>query len=299
MQKESLENQPNDENKENNASDSLQESDFYVPFVDESFPIEKSDDGNPPKSDMPSDVQEKNASKKLLSKRTMVSCIIILLLIPLTIFSGIFFLSDRKYYLISFLVVIETMIPFFLRFEGKKPQARELIVIAVLSAIAVAGRAVFFMLPQFKPVVALVIIAGVCFGAESGFLVGAITAFVSNFMFGQGPWTPWQMFALGIIGFLAGILFYKGFLKKTKLPLSIFGGLATLVIYGGIMNPASILIATSEISWGVILTSYATGFLFDLILSLSTIVFLLLLANPMIEKLDRIKLKYGILDEKE
>lgn len=70
------------------------------------------------------------------------------------------------------------MIPFFMVFEKRKPQARELIIIATLSAIAVAGRAAFFMLPNFKPVCAIVIIAGVCFGAESGFLVGAVSGFV-------------------------------------------------------------------------------------------------------------------------
>ena len=75
-------------------------------------------------------------------------------------------------------------------------------------------------MPQFKPVVALVIIAGVCFGGETGFLVGAVTGFVSNFFFGQGPWTPWQMFALGIVGFIGGILFKKGFLRKDVLYIS-------------------------------------------------------------------------------
>ena len=108
------------------------------------------------------------------------------------------------------------MIPFFMVFESRKPKARELIIISVLCAIAVSGRTAFFMTPQFKPVVAIVIISGVCFGGEAGFLVGAMTGFVSNFFFGQGPWTPWQMFCFGIIGFLAGILYKKGILKNNK-----------------------------------------------------------------------------------
>lgn len=141
------------------------------------------------------------------------------------------------------------MIPFAMVFENRKPQARELIVIAVLAAIAVAGRAAFFMLPQFKPVVAIVIIAGVSLGAEAGFLVGAVAGFVSNFFFGQGPWTPWQMFCFGIIGFLAGIFFKKGLLKKNKLSLCIFGGLATFFVYGGIINIGSLMMFTSEFSW--------------------------------------------------
>lgn len=148
--------------------------------------------------------------KRKLKKRTIAAAILILGLIPLTILFGVYFLNDRKYFIISFLIICYAMIPFFLTFERRKPQARELIIIAVLIAIAVAGRAAFFMLPQFKPVIAIVVIAAICFGAETGFLVGAMTGFVSNFFFGQGPWTPWQMFCFGIIGFLAGILFQKG-----------------------------------------------------------------------------------------
>ena len=155
-----------------------------------------------------------SVEKRKLSMRTITATIIILLIIPLTVYIGVFYLGNRKYYFISMLVILETMLPFVMIYEGRKPQARELIVIAVLCAIGVAGRAAFFMLPQFKPVVAIVIISGVAFGGEAGFLVGAMTGFVSNFFFGQGPWTPWQMFAFGIIGFLAGVLFRKGFLRR-------------------------------------------------------------------------------------
>ena len=143
-------------------------------------------------------------------------------------------------------------------FEQRKPQARELIIVSILCAIAIAGRAAFYMLPQFKPVAALVIIAGVCFGGETGFLVGAITGFVSNFFFGQGPWTPWQMFSFGIIGFISGVLFRKGFLRKSRASLCMFGFAATLVIYGGIMNPASVIIWQAEPNAAMIISSYIT-----------------------------------------
>lgn len=228
-------------------------------------------------------------------KRTLVAGIFILILIPLTIWFGIYFLDDRKYYFISLLIIIYTLIPFIMIFENRKPLARELIVIAVLAAIAVAGRAAFFMLPQFKPVVAIVIIAAICFGAESGFLVGAVAGFVSNFFFGQGPWTPWQMFCFGIIGFLAGVLFEKGVIKKTRLSLCIFGGAATLIIYGGIINIGSLLMFTSHFSWGALLTTYISGFWFDLVHAIATVFFLYFFSKPMIEKLDRIKIKYGLI----
>ncbi|WP_202128898.1 ECF transporter S component [Paenibacillus dendrobii] len=241
-------------------------------------------------------MQGNEPASKRLSRRTLWAAIFILVLIPATILLGVYVLNDRKYYFISLLIVLYTMVPFALVFEQRKPQARELIVIAVLTAIAVAGRGAFFMLPQFKPVVAIVIIAGVSLGAEAGFLVGAMTGFVSNFFFGQGPWTPWQMFCFGIIGFLAGILFKKGWLRKSKLSLCIYGGLATFVIYGGIINVGSLLMFTPEFSWPALLATYISGFWFDMVHAISTVFFLFIISRPMIEKLDRIKTKYGLIE---
>lgn len=240
---------------------------------------------------MPTELNE----SKSLKIRTKVASAIILLLIPLTIVGGMVFLDDRKYYIVSLLIITYTMIPFLMVFEKRKPQARELILISVLVAIAVAGRAAFFMVPQFKPVVAVVIIAGVCLGGEVGFLVGAMTGFISNFFFGQGPWTPWQMFCFGIIGFLAGVLFQKGLLKKTKIQLCIFGALTTFFIYGGLVDVWTILMATPDPSIGTAILVYGTALWFNVIHAAATVIFLFFLANPMIDKLERIKIKYGLI----
>ncbi len=231
-----------------------------------------------------------------LSKRTLAAAVLILLAIPITIYVGVFLLGNRKYYFISLFIMLETMIPFLMVFESRKPKARELVVISVLCAIAVGGRAAFFTTPQFKPVIALIIITGVCFGGETGFLVGAVTGFVSNFFFGQGPWTPWQMFAFGIIGFIAGIVFKKGYFKKTKISLCIFGFFATLFIYGGIINPASVIMWQSKITKEMIILSYVSGLPFDLIHAFSTAFFLWFISKPMIDKLERIKVKYGLIE---
>ncbi|MGI6108769.1 MAG: ECF transporter S component [Eubacteriaceae bacterium] len=233
---------------------------------------------------------------KKASKRMIVASLMILVLIPIFIWIGIRYLGDRRYYIVSMLIIVCTMLPFMMVFEGKKPQARELIIIAVLAAIGVAGRAAFFMLPQFKPVVAIVIISGICFGGEAGFLVGAVTGFVSNFFFGQGPWTPWQMFAFGIIGFLSGVLFMKGWLSTRKNVLCIYGGLVTLCIYGPIMNAASLFMWSQDITWAGLLSMLITGFPFDLVHALATVFFLSVFSQPMIEKLERIKKKYGMIE---
>lgn len=249
-----------------------------------------------PQKRIGSPVVQTARTERKLTKRTLISALLILLAVPLTIYIGIYYLGDRKYYFISLFIILETMIPFVMVFENRKPQARELVLISVLCAIAVAGRAAFFMLPQFKPVVALIIIVGVCFGGETGFLVGALTGFVSNFFFGQGPWTPWQMFAFGMIGFIAGILFRKGFLQKTKGSLCVFGFLATFFIYGGIMNPSYVIQSQTHPTLAMFITSYLSGAPFDLVHAVSTSFFLWFLSEPMIDKLERMKIKYGFLE---
>lgn len=236
------------------------------------------------------------SEKRRLSKRTILSAALILLLIPLTLFVGVFYLDGRRYYFISLLILLETMLPFFIVFEGRRPRARELVIIAVLCAIGVAGRAALFMLPQFKPVMAITIIAGVAFGAESGFLVGSMTMLVSNMMFSQGPWTPWQMFAMGIVGFLAGVLFRKGWLRRSRSSLCVFGSLCAIIIYGGIVNPAAALIWSHTLNWETLVTYCITGFPMDCVHAAATWIILWFIAEPMLEKLDRIKIKYGLME---
>lgn len=231
-----------------------------------------------------------------MRNRLLIASILILIIVPLTIFFGVFFLEDRKYYFISMMIIIYTMIPFIMVFEERKPQARELIVIGVLTAISVAGRVAFYWLPQFKPVVAITIISGVSFGAEAGFFVGALSGFVSNFFFSQGPWTPWQMFCFGIIGFISGVLVKFNILKKDRLSLCIFGGFSTFFIYGGIINFGSLLIF-SKFSLKGLVASYISGFWFVMVHSIATIVFLYVISQSMLEKLERIKIKYGLIKE--
>lgn len=239
-------------------------------------------------------MKEIENKKEEISKRTLISSIFVLLIVPLTIFMGVFVFDDRRYYFISILIILEILIPYFVSFSKKKPQARELVIISVLCALAVCSRAIMAMIPQVKPVLAIIIVAGICFGGETGFLVGAITAFVSNFYFGQGAWTPWQMLAMGMVGFVAGIVFKKGF-KKNRVTLAIYGFLSTIIIYGGILNPASVLLMMPEtVTLDAIIASCVMGLPYDLIFAVSTALFLWLLAEDMIFRIERIKTKYGL-----
>ena len=174
--------------------------------------------------------------KRGVSARNWIVWLAVLIAAPATLLVAWRF-GNRKYYLSSLLLIVYAMLPFFVRFEHKKPQARELVTIAVMSAVAVASRAAFIMVPFFKPLTGIVMITGMALGPEAGFLTGAISGFVSNFIFGQGPWTPWQMFAFGVAGFLAGVLAKKGWLTAEKrLPAGLFGGLLVLLLIGPILG---------------------------------------------------------------
>lgn len=234
-----------------------------------------------------------------LTRRDLLTGAAFIVLVPVLIFYGAYGLGDRSFLLISLVILACAMLPFFYLFERRKPHAREIVTIAVMSAIAVAGRAAFYALPQFKPVAAIVIIAGICLGAQSGFLVGALSAFVSNFFFGQGPVTPWQMFAFGMIGFLAGILFSRSSLKYSRVVLCIFGGLFTFVLYGGIVNLGSMVISGMPPTLPSYLAFCAAGVPFDLIHAAATVVFLFFLSQPMIKKLERMKTKYGMMQQED
>ena len=142
-----------------------------------------------------------------LTRRTWAALAILLLAIPALMAVFVCVWDERKYYLTSLLLVGLMFVPFVLRFEGRRPQARELVLLSTMTALAVAGRAAFYWLPQCKPVCAIVILTAVAFTPEAGFVTGAAAGLISNFFFGQGPWTPWQMLGFGLVGFVGGVLF--------------------------------------------------------------------------------------------
>lgn len=233
-----------------------------------------------------------------MKKSKILSILTIFVLIPATLYLGAH-LTGSGYYLTSTLVVLETMLPFFLMFEGRKPQARELVTIAVMAALAAASRAAFAFFPSFKPITAIVMLTGIAFGAEAGFLTGAISAFASNFIFGQGPWTPWQMMAYGVGGFLAGVLFYKnrpaekGILRAVF--LAVYGFVTILLVVGPLMDLGSVFLAGSKITPSFVAAVLASGVPVNLTHGAACAVTMLLLSNPILEKLDRLKTKYGML----
>ncbi len=235
-----------------------------------------------------------NIHSKKYNTINIIAILFVVISVPLTALAGHYVLNGKHYNFISTVIVLELLIPFFFSFESKRPSVRELVIISVLCALAVSSRLVFYAVPQFKPIVAIIIISGICLGAEKGFLIGAISAFASNIVFGQGPWTHWQMLALGAMGFLAGILFTKLIPNKSKWSICIFGLIATVIVYGGIVNFSSLLYYPA-ITTDAIIATYSMGLPFDIVHGISTFFFLWFITEPMTEKLERIKSKYNIL----
>ena len=234
-----------------------------------------------------------------MKKSMLFSLIVIFLLIPATLFLGTR-LTGRMYYLTSTLVVMEVMLPFFFAFETRRPQARELVTIAVMCALATAARVVIHI-PGFKPILGIIMVAGIAFGAEAGFLTGAVSAFASNFYFSQGPWTPWQMMAYGIGGFVAGLLFHKkrpfpGRPWLSTLALSAVGFLTVMLVVGPLLDTCTVFTTGSRITWKYALAVYAAGFGYNLTHAAATAITIFLVSRPLLEKLDRLKRKYGMME---
>jgi len=210
--------------------------------------------------------------------------------IPLLIALGIL-LGGKYYALISLLIAILSCVPFFVGFEKKETDTKRLIIIAVMVALSVAGRMIFAVIPAFKPITAMVIVAAIYFDSEAGFMVGALTAVISNFYFGQGAWTPFQMFIWGIIGFVAGLISNR--LKKNLFIVCIYGVIAGIV-YSLFMD----LWSVAWIDGGFNIARYGALVISSLpvmaVYAVSNVVFLLLLTKPLGRIFERLKTKYGI-----
>ncbi|MBR4036890.1 MAG: ECF transporter S component [Oscillospiraceae bacterium] len=231
-------------------------------------------------------MQEKSGIKKLITAMLIAGCCLLTVAFP-----HVF--GRRGYYLAAFIYAVMAIGSVLLSFENRNTAPLKLAVLAVMCALGIGSRMVFAGVPFIKPVAAIVILTGACMGPQRGFVSGAVIMLVSNFMFGQGPWTVWQMLAFGITGMLAGVIFYKNKTMKKPVFLSVFGFVCYRFITGPILDLSGIfaysmggktsLIATLTFGFGINLTS-----------AVSTAVFLVILADPIIKKLNRINIKYGL-----
>ena len=191
----------------------------------------------------------------------------------------------------TILIMVLTIAAFYIRFEKRKIRSRRLVIVAVMTALSVLGRFIFGALPAFKPITAIVVVTAIWMGPECGFMVGSLTALISNFYFGQGPWTPFQMVAWGIIGVTAGLLSKS--LKKSKVWLAVFGALAG-IFYSNFMDLWTVLWYGQGLNWEMYSAALITAIPYAISNAVSNVVFLLLIGRPFGEKFDRVINKYGI-----
>lgn len=223
--------------------------------------------------------------------KTTVTVAVLLITVPAVAIGGSVMFREKYYAWVSLCVAVLSCVPLFYCFERKESSSKELVVLAVMIAISAAGRFVFAWLPGFKPVTAITVITALCLGRESGFAVGSLSAVVSNIYFGQGPWTPFQMFAWGFIGFTAG-LFAKP-LKKSKALLCVFGAVAG-VVFSLIMDVWTTVWADGTFNAARYGAAILSALPVTIEYAVSNVIFLLILAKPIGEKLERIKKKYGL-----
>lgn len=207
--------------------------------------------------------------------------------IPLCVLLGATVFSDKGYAYVTLLVTMLSLLLFIAGFEKKRTGTRRLILVAVMVALSVAGR----FLPLFKPITALTVLTAMYLGSESGFLTGALSAVISNFYFGQGPWTPFQMMSWGLIGFTAGLLAQP--LKRHKWFLLCYGVIAG-VAYSFIMDIWTVLWYNGTFQWTLYTDALLSAIPYTCVYALSNVLFLLLFAKPFGQKLERIQVKYGV-----
>lgn len=310
------------------------------------------------------ELKKKNESHYMAAarKRLELTAVLIFLVIPALIALTVFLGSKRLYMPLSLLILVMIMAPFFMIFERRKPRAREVVLIAMMSALTVASHTFFHIAFPVQIGTAMVIISGISLGPEAGFLIGAMSRFVCNFYMGQGAWTPWQMFCWGLLGFLAGlafnreiskqnsisnfkkmmapvlcvifselvayisflvwpgndktffgwrvylfgiiglllaVIFQKGKLKADNITMAAFTFVVTFVIYGGIMNFAAMCLSMNEpgslgIGVKALKALYVSGVGYDFYHALTAAICVFVIGTPMVNKLERIKIKYGI-----
>lgn len=310
------------------------------------------------------ELKKKNESHYMAAarKRLALTAVLIFLVIPALIALTVFLGSKRLYMPLSLLILVMIMAPFFMIFERRKPRAREVVLIAMMSALTVASHTFFHIAFPVQIGTAMVIISGISLGPEAGFLIGAMSRFVCNFYMGQGAWTPWQMFCWGLLGFLAGlafnreiskqnsisnfkkmmapvlcvifselvayisflvwpgndktffgwrvylfgiiglllaVIFQRGKLKTDNITMAVFTFVVTFVIYGGIMNFAAMCLSMNEpgslgIGVKALKALYVSGVGYDFYHALTAAICVFVIGTPMVNKLERIKIKYGI-----
>ncbi len=192
--------------------------------------------------------------------------------------------------LVSFLILAGVLLGGFAWYERSRPPAQVVSLVAALAALAIVGRIAFAAFPNVKPTTDIVIFAGYALGPAPGFAVGALAALVSNFWFGQGPWTPWQMAGWGLCGILgAGLALVAP--RVGRFRLAVVCGLAALG-YGAIQNFSLMATYGGELSWAHFWALTTAAIPFEVAHATGNVVLALVAGPAMIRMLIRFRERF-------
>lgn len=201
-------------------------------------------------------------------------------------------LMTKSYIAAVFIVIAGLLICVFHYFERQTIVVEKAVLIALLSALSSAGRVLFSAVPSVQPSSFIIMVSGAAFGKEIGLMTGVVTAVASNLMLGQGPWTPWQMFFWGLMGFLAGV--FGAPLKKNKWLFILYGFLWGF-LFGWGMNLWFLTGYGPETALRMLIAAGVASFYFDLSHAASNALLLFFAGERIIPVFERISAKYGIL----
>lgn len=227
---------------------------------------------------------------KVIGQILLVSVLIAVFLALTTL------LKNKHFLLFSFMLLLCSILPAYWRFEREPLKTQTLMFLAILIALAVAGRVPFASLPSVQAASFVIILGGISLGPELGFVTGSTTALVSNMFLGQGPWTPWQMFAWGLMG-LSAELIGRTQLCHRVIPMLIFGGVWGFV-YGWIMDLWFALAYVNPLTVKSFILAFTASAGLDLVHGLSNVVLIALLYRSWEKLIDRLNRKYDFLPTK-
>lgn len=192
--------------------------------------------------------------------------------------------------LTSFLILAAVLLGGFAWYERSRPPSQVVALVAALAALAIAGRIAFAAFPNVKPTTDIVVFAGYALGPAPGFAVGALAALVSNFWFGQGPWTPWQMAGWGLCGVLGAVL-ALGTRNAGRLTLAATCGFAGIA-YGVLLNYQFMVTYGGELSIQRFLALEVDAIPFDAAHAIGNVTFALLAGPAMVRMLVRFRERF-------
>lgn len=198
---------------------------------------------------------------------------------------------SRNYITSMLIIIIGLILSVLNYFERKTIIVEKIVLIAILSALSSFGRIIFAGVPSIQVSSFIIMMAGLSFGKEIGLMTGVITAIASNLVLGQGPWTPWQMFLWGLMGFLTGL-----FSKKIKANNWIFiiYGFLWGIVFGWVMNLWYITGYMTDISLEIFILAGLSSLSFDIAHGVSNVILICFTKDHLLHIFQRIAIKYQL-----